>query len=94
MSPASGSTIRLLGMPVQVFAHYRIWYDELRRELRLLALTHGDDYPVAAELCELTLRVEQERRQARGVDRLDAALAPGETGSTWSTTCRLGAPRR
>ena len=65
-------------MPVQVFAHYRIWYDELRRELRLLALNHGDDYPVAQELSEITLQVEQERRQARGVDRLDAAIAAGQ----------------
>ena len=64
-------------MPVQVFAHYRGWYDELRRELRLLALNHGGDYPVASELSELTLQVEQERRQASGVDRLDAAIAAG-----------------
>jgi len=64
-------------MPIRVFAHYRVWYDELRRELRLLALTHGDDYPVSQEISELTLRVEQERRQARGVDRLDEALRSG-----------------
>ena len=76
--PGDRVTVRLLGMPVQVFAHYRIWYDELRRELRLLALNHGSDYPLAQELSELTLQVEQERRQARGIDRLDAAIARGE----------------
>jgi anti-sigma regulatory factor (Ser/Thr protein kinase) len=76
--PADRLTVRLLGMPVQVFAHYRIWYDELRRELRLLALNHGSDYPLAQELSEITLQVEQERRQARGVDRLDAAIARGD----------------
>ena len=70
-------TIHFLGMPARVFAHYRLWYDELRRELRLLALNHGDDYPVSQEISALTLRVEQERRQARGVDQLDAALASG-----------------
>ena len=70
-------TIHFLGMPARVFAHYRLWYDELRRELRLLALNHGDDYPVAQELSALTLRVEQERRQARGVDQLDVALSSG-----------------
>ncbi len=70
-------TVRLLDMPVQVFAHYRTWYEELRRELRLLALNHGSDYPIARELSELTVQVEQERRQATGVDRLDAALADG-----------------
>jgi anti-sigma regulatory factor (Ser/Thr protein kinase) len=75
--PGERLTITLLGMPIRVFAHYRVWYDELRRELRLLALTHGDDYPVSQEISELTLRVEQERRQARGVDQLDEALRSG-----------------
>ncbi len=77
--PTDLVTVCLIGMPVQVFAHYRIWYDELRRELRLLALTHGNDYPVARELSDLTLQVEQERRQARGIDVLDAAILAGET---------------
>jgi anti-sigma regulatory factor (Ser/Thr protein kinase) len=70
--------VRLLGMPVRLFGHYRSWYDELRRELRLLALNHGNDYPLAQQLTEITLQVEQERRQAIGVDRLDAAIAAGQ----------------
>ena len=75
--PDDGVTVRLLGMPVRVFADYRIWYEELRRELRLLALNHGSDYPVAKELSEVTLQVEQERRQAVGLDALDRAVAEG-----------------
>ena len=70
--------VRLLGMPVQVFARHRSWYDEVRRELRLLALNHGEDYPVAEELTEITLQVEQERSQATGIDELDKAMAAGE----------------
>ena len=70
-------TIRLLGMPAQLFAHFRQRYSELRRELRLLALSHSDDYPVAKELSDLTLEVERERRQARGVSALDQAIAEG-----------------
>ena len=76
--PPGRIPVRLLGMPVQLFAHYRGWYEELRRELRLLALNHGNDYPLAQQLSEITLQVEQERRQAHGVDRLDAAIATGE----------------
>ena len=76
--PADRLTVRLLSMPVQVFAHYRGWYEELRRELRLLALNHGRDYPLASALSALTLQVEQERRQAVGLDRLDAAIAAGQ----------------
>lgn len=75
--PMDRVTVRLLGMPVQVFAHYRTWYEELRRELRLLALHHGRVYPLAQELSDLTVQVEQERRQATGVDRLEAAIAEG-----------------
>lgn len=70
-------TIRLLDMPVQVFASFRSRYSELRRELRLLALAHGEDYPVAQELSQLALQVEQERRVSSGVDQLDEAIAAG-----------------
>ena len=76
-TPPDRVTVRLFGMPAQVFARYRMWYEELRRELRLLALNHGTDYPVARELSDLTLQVEQERRQATGIDRLDEAIAAG-----------------
>jgi anti-sigma regulatory factor (Ser/Thr protein kinase) len=75
--PADRITVRLIGMPVHVFDHYRMWYEELRRELRLLALNHGDDYPLAQELSEVTLQVEAERRQAVGIDRLNAAIVDG-----------------
>jgi anti-sigma regulatory factor (Ser/Thr protein kinase) len=77
-APVDRVTVRLIGMPVQVFAYYRLWYEELRRELRLLALNHGNDYPLAQELSELTVQVEAERRQAVGVDRLNAAMAAGK----------------
>jgi len=70
-------TVRLLNMPVAVFAHYRVWYEELRRELRLLALNHGDDYPLAQAISDLTLQVEHERRQASGLDRLVEAIEAG-----------------
>lgn len=70
-------TVRLVGMPALVFSAYRVWYAEIRRELRLLAFAHGDDYPLATELAELTLQVEQERRMAHGIERLDAAIAAG-----------------
>jgi anti-sigma regulatory factor (Ser/Thr protein kinase) len=75
--PAQLVPVRLVGMPVRVFGAFRVWYAEIRRELRLLAFAHGDEYPVAAELAAITLQVEQERRQAYGIERLDAAIAAG-----------------
>lgn len=77
--PAERITIRLLGMPAQVFAHYRVWYDELRREMRLLAFSDdADDFPVARELTRLTLQVEKERRAASGTAALTAAIVAGQ----------------
>jgi hypothetical protein len=64
-------------MPARVFGAFRVWYAEIRRELRLLAFAHGAEYPVATELAEITLRVEQERRLVRGIEELDAALESG-----------------
>ena len=69
--------ITLLGMPVRVFLHYRLWYDELRRELRLLGLGGAGDAPIAQELTELSVQVEHERRLARGTSQLEDAAASG-----------------
>ena len=69
--------VRLNDMPVQVFASFRARYEELRRELRLLSLTHGNDYPVSHELAELNVQVEAERRLARGGGALDRAIDVG-----------------
>ncbi len=69
--------VRLRDLPVQVFADFRVRYHELCRELRLLALAHGEAYPIAYELTEVALQVEQERRLARGVTQLDKAIQAG-----------------
>jgi anti-sigma regulatory factor (Ser/Thr protein kinase) len=69
--------VTLLDLPVQVFAQFRRRYRELRRELRLLALSHGDDYPVTREFTELFTEIERERRRSRGIDKLDEATQSG-----------------
>ena len=73
--PAEMLHVRLLDMPVRVFADFRHRYEELTRELRLLALAHPTDYPVSHELAQLALQVEAERRQARGTEQLEKAIA-------------------
>ena len=75
--PEERVRVQLLGMPVRLFAQFRSRYDQLRRELLLLSLGHGADYPVAGELAELTMQVEQERRQSTGGDALTAAINDG-----------------
>ena len=76
--PGELRQVRLVGMPVRLFAGFRVWYAEIRRELRLLSLAHPEDYPVASALSELTLQVEQDRARARGIEALDAAIAAGQ----------------
>jgi anti-sigma regulatory factor (Ser/Thr protein kinase) len=75
--PVRQITVRLVGMPAQVFAEFRDWYSEIRRELRILALSHSEEYPLASEVAEIALLVEQDRRLARGIERLDRAIAGG-----------------
>lgn len=70
-------TVRLLNMPVQLFAQTRGRYYELTRELRLLALSHGSEYPVACDISDLFLRVEEQREHSVGIERLDEAIASG-----------------
>jgi hypothetical protein len=69
--------IRILNLPVAPWARFRQRFFELGRELRLLSLAHGHDYPIARELTEVFLQTEQERRLMQGRERLDAALAQG-----------------
>lgn len=40
-------------MPVKLFLDFRNHFRELQREVRLLALAHRDDYPLAAQLSHL-----------------------------------------
>jgi hypothetical protein len=70
-------TIRLLDMPPLLFGQLRAHFAELGREVRLLSLSEPDKHPVAAELAQLFLDVEHQRRQARGTDRLDEAMRLG-----------------
>jgi anti-sigma regulatory factor (Ser/Thr protein kinase) len=70
-------TIRLQGMPVELFAHLRRHFNELGRELRLLALSDPDRYPLAVEFAEAFLQVEFERRQVVGLEDLANAMSQG-----------------
>ena len=75
--PTTLMTVRLLGLPVELFSHLRGHFNELGRELRLLAISDGDKYPLAVEFAEAYLQVEYERRQVIGLDVLDRAIAEG-----------------
>jgi hypothetical protein len=77
LAPDDTAVIRLLNMPVELFGMLRQHFNELGRELRLLAITDPDRYPTAVEFAEVFLQVEHERRHVTGLEPLEAALEAG-----------------
>ena len=69
--------LRLLGVPARLFGEMRRYHFEVRRELRLLAITAPGDYPIATETTEIFNRADRERRSVAGVSRLDQAINEG-----------------
>jgi anti-sigma regulatory factor (Ser/Thr protein kinase) len=69
--------MELLGMPVELFAQLRRHFNEVGRELRLLALSDPERYPLSVEFSETYLRVEYERRHVVGLEDLDQAMIAG-----------------
>ena len=55
----------------------RRYHFEVRRELRLLAMTAPEDYPLAIEITEIFVQADRERRSSAGISRLDKAIADG-----------------
>jgi anti-sigma regulatory factor (Ser/Thr protein kinase) len=76
--PADSVTIVLRNLPAQLFAQLRRFHLELRRELRLLAISDPDHYPIAVAATEMFARTDEERRVTAGVSRLDAAISRGQ----------------
>jgi anti-sigma regulatory factor (Ser/Thr protein kinase) len=67
--------IDLLGVPATLFGELRRYHFEVRRELRLLAMTAPDDYPLAIRCTEVFDQADRERRSASGISQLDQAIA-------------------
>jgi hypothetical protein len=67
--------LRLLGVPARLFEEMRRYHFEVRRELRLLAMTAPEDYPLATELTGVLVQADRERRSTAGIGDLDRAIA-------------------
>lgn len=57
---ADALTVRLEGVPLGIFRSTLAQYSNLRRELRLLALAHDTDYPLARDLSPLFSTFERQ----------------------------------
>ena len=77
VDPGDWLDLQLLNMPVELFSHLRRHFNELGRELRLLAISDPGRYPIAVDFAETYLQVEHERRHVIGLEPLDAAMAAG-----------------
>ena len=75
VAPEDYLTVTFDAMPVQLIVDFRRHYREVRRELRLLALAHESDYPVAKSLTELFQRVDEINVAMTGLDELEQAIA-------------------
>lgn len=78
-APADPVDVRIADIPLDLFVAFRHHFRELRREVRLLALAHESDYPLARDLSDLFAELERQLRQGTGSEEAEAALARGET---------------
>jgi hypothetical protein len=76
--------VRLIGVDVPLYVSLDQQYGELRRELRLLSLSHQSDYPLAGDLTAMfanferqfpeTFREQIGEAEARGLPRVDVVF--------------------
>jgi len=69
--------IQIKGVPVHAFSRFQRHYRDLRREIRLLALAHENDYPLAKVLSEHFNALETPLRTNMGREQVDDALEAG-----------------
>ena len=69
--------IHILDVPLALFVGFQQHFRELRREVRLLALAHESDYPLAKSLSDLFGSLDRQLRDGIGVEQIEAALAKG-----------------
>jgi hypothetical protein len=78
-TPPSEDEIRIdiQGVPLRLFMEFQRHYRELRREVRLLALAHEAEYPLASDLSNLFGSLERDLREGIGTEQIEAALQSG-----------------
>ncbi|MCX6398991.1 MAG: ATP-binding protein [Propionibacteriales bacterium] len=81
--------VQINGVPVLEFGQFQRHHRDLRREIRLLALAHEDDYPLARVLSEHFDALERPLRANMGREQVDTAHADGRS----AVDLRLRMPR-
>ncbi len=81
--------VEVRGVPLAEFLAFQVHYRELRREVRLLALAHESDYPLAKTLSDLFGSLDRDLRAGIRSEDIESAQAAGET----TTDLRVNMPR-
>lgn len=71
--PEDPVDVAIRGVPVGLYVAFQHHFRELRREVRLLALAHEHDYPLAKELSDVFGALERQLRESIGLDQLETA---------------------
>lgn len=69
--------VTVVGVPLRLYVGFQHHFQELRREVRLLALAHEADYPLAKHLSDLFGALERQLRDGLGFSQIDEAVASG-----------------
>ncbi|WP_426245816.1 ATP-binding protein [Nocardioides sp. LHG3406-4] len=98
--PADAIEIQLLGVDLKLFMGTQNQYSDLRRELRLLALAHEADYPLARDLSSMFVTYERQfppsaelqvaQHARRGETRVDLTFqSPPEAATIFATMLEM-----
>lgn len=82
--------IDIQAVPLRTFVEFQRHYRELRREVRLLALAHEQEYPLAKDLSDLFGSLDRDLREGIGADQIEQALRSGVA----STDLHVAMPRQ
>ncbi|GAA4685213.1 ATP-binding protein [Nocardioides nanhaiensis] len=97
-SPASGdeqpTELVVEQVPVAAYLSFQRHYRELRREVRLLALAHEQEYPLAKTLSDLFGSLERVLRDDLGADQAERARAQGRPTTDLRVRLRKDDERR
>jgi hypothetical protein len=70
--------VHLLGVPLRLYVGFQQQFRELRREVRLLAIAHEADYPLAKSLSDLFTALERQLRDGLALSEVGGVLAEAE----------------
>jgi anti-sigma regulatory factor (Ser/Thr protein kinase) len=88
-SSANHVRVEVREVPLRTLHASQTQWSELRREVRLLSLSHEDDYPLAKDLSGLFADLDRILREGIHSDAIESALASGEA----TTDLRVDVPK-